>query len=128
MKKHLRIISTVLAVLMLILALPLTVIAKSLAVMSDELNPILKLDDLADTDNDLNNGYNVDTAKIHKSNTQLDGEKILRTAEPADGYWTYAIATNIPLSETSEYTTNRRGVRRFACGSLDCNGKAGCRC
>ena len=103
MKKYLKITSVALAVLMLVLALPLTAMAKTLTVKGNW-QPIIKLDNLADTTNELNSEYTVNNTIGYKGNAKLseDGDKVLRTN--ANGtYWAYSVVTNIVLDTSSEY-------------------------
>ena len=111
MKKYVKLISVFLAALMLAMAIPFSVIAKTFittgygyntSVLKDE-NLLLHLDNLADTENNVSGGAALGSDYLRSSNTWLDGNA-LKSKTNARGWRAYIRDTGLPLNNDSEYT------------------------
>ncbi|MBQ8213027.1 MAG: hypothetical protein IJZ80_03375 [Clostridia bacterium] len=125
MKKTMRIFSVSLAVLLLIMAMPLSVIAKTLTtpgytlnstathwVPNPESNLLLDIDNLADTTNAAegsNYTYTTEGAIIQNDTERPEGDTVV-TDYNGNGQWqTFIGHTNLPLTATSKYTISFDG-------------------
>ena len=125
MKRTTRILSVTLAVLLMITAMPLSVIAKTLTtpgytldtsltqwVADPESNLLLDIDNLADTSNAVEGSqytYTTEGAIIQNASERPEGDTVV-TDYNGNGQWqTYIGHTNLPLTETSKYTISFDG-------------------
>ena len=125
MKRTMRILSVALAVLLMITAMPLSVIAKTLStpgytldtsatqwVTDPESTLLLDIDNLADTTNAVegsNYTYTTEGAIIQNDTERPDGDTVV-TDYNGNGQWqTFVAQTNIPLTATSQYTISFDG-------------------
>ena len=104
MKKYVKFLSAALAVLMIILTFPFTAMAKTLTTGDDTWQPLITLDNLADTTNNVTGSeHTVDATIGYKNGATVNGNTVVRTASTSNNYWAYSIVTDIVLTETSEY-------------------------
>lgn len=108
MKKYSKLISIALAVLMLVLAMPLSVFAETLTkeeVLINDSNLLIYIKNLKDTTNLVEGSeYGVDTTKNpYVAYTELDADGTIVRNSLTGKQWAYAAPTNISLDANSQY-------------------------
>ena len=126
MKKSVRILTGVVAALMLVASLPFTVLAKTLQTPGVEINTdrtvyvidpaadlLLAIDNLADTTNGVAESeytYTTEGAITQNGSDEHLNGNMMSTNYNGNGQWqTYVAPTNIPLTETSKYVISFTG-------------------
>ena len=121
MKRTMRILSIALAMLLMIMAMPLSVIAKTLTtpgytldtsatqwVVDPESNLLLDIDNLADNTNAAEGSsytYTSENAQIQYDKEYVDGDTLRVSEGLGNGQWASFVGhTNLPLTATSKYT------------------------